>query len=190
MPESHTHQITSPTVRVQQSSPSPQQQSQSQSQSMIAQQSPFMGGGWNNYQEGYLSALPRQFKDQRIHKRGSSGSSVTSAGGPPSPLSQNTLHPRIATDSNFSPSYNLYEDYQTPHSAKSLSVPYDMSGMFNQANGYGPVGMSRIQSTGADDRASYTMSAPQSVSTMSHNSPATPHTNYENEYEDPKNYGK
>ena len=187
MPENNTTQATSPTVRIQKSTPTPPEHLQPQS--MIAQQSPFMGGGWNNFQGAYLSAVPRTFKDQTIHKRASSGSSVTSAGGPPSPLSQNTLYPHIATDSNYSPSYN-FEDYQTPHTAKSLPSSHNMSGLFNQANAYSAVDMRRIQSSGTDDRASYALSAPQSVSTMSHNSPATPHTNYENEYEDQKVYGE
>lgn len=157
----------SPTVRI---------TSPPQSQSMLAQ--PFsMAGGWND--SAYLSAIPKNLQ----HKRGSSGSSVASAGGPPSPLSQNTLYPHIATsDSTFPTNYEF--DY-TPHSAKSL--PADMS-MFNQPN-YRAVDMRRIHSSGADDR-SYNLSAPQSVSTMSHNSPATPHTAYETEYDEKVQYGE
>jgi hypothetical protein len=175
----------SPTVRVQQSTPTPPEQSQQ----MLAQQSPFMGGSWNDFNNGaYLSALPKAFKDQRIHKRGSSGSSVASAGGPPSPLSHNTLYPHIATADSY-PTYNDF-DFPTPQTAKSLPAN-DMSGMYNRPNPYGAVDMRRIQSSGGDDRASYTISAPQSVSTMSHNSPATPHTNYETDYDDSKNvYGE
>lgn len=142
-----------PTVRLQQSSPTPQQP-------MLAQP-PFMGGGWNEFQNGaYLSALPKNLQ----HKRGSSGSSVASAG-PPSPLSQNTIYPHIATsDANYPSTY----DYDfTPNTAKSL--PTDM---FR----YNAVDMRRIQSSGGD------LSAPSS--TMSHNSPATPQTNYENEYDE------
>lgn len=184
MPENFTHN-SSPTVRIQPSTPTPSEHS---SQSMIAQQSLFVGGGWDYNSTGYLSALPRTFKDHNQHKRASSGSSIISAGGPPSPLSQNTIHPYIATtsDSNYSPSYEF--DYQTPHSAKSL--PQDMS-LFSNSNGYRAIDMRRIQSSGADDRASYSaLSAPQSVSTMSHNSPATPHTNYETEYDEQKAYGE
>jgi hypothetical protein len=175
-----------PTVRIHQSSPSPQDH---QTQSMIAQQSPSWGGGWNNFQGAYLSAVPQTVRNQTHHKRASSGSSITS-GGPPSPLSHNTLHPTIATDQTYSPSYHHFEDYHAPQTAKSLPPTYDMSGLFNQVNGYQSVDMRRIQSTGADERASYTLSAPQSVSTMSHPSPATPHTNYEPEYEDQKVYGE
>ncbi|EXJ87994.1 hypothetical protein A1O1_04921 [Capronia coronata CBS 617.96] len=55
---------------------------------------------------------------------------------------------------------------------------------------FGAVDMRRIQSTGTDERASYAMSGPQSVSTMSHNSPATPHTTYEPEYDEKHVYGE
>ena len=178
---------TSPRVRVQQATPQPEHNTKP----MIAQQQPFMGGVWNdNYNQGYLSALPRAFKEQRLHKRGSSGSSVASAGGPPSPLSHNTLYPHIATsDTNFPSSYEF--DFTPPHTAKSLPAQ-DISAMFNnRAQAYNAVDMRRIQSSGPDERAQYAMSAPQSVSTMSHNSPATPHTNYESEYDDTKNvYGE
>lgn len=152
-------QIHNPTVRVQQSSPTPQP--------MLAQ-SPFMGGGWNDFQNNgaYLSALPKNLQ----HKRGSSGSSVASAG-PPSPLSQNTIYPHIATsDAAYPPTYDF--DFSTP---KSLPDMYNRQ-MYNA------VDMRRIQSSGGDERA-YNLSAP-SVSTMSRNSPATPHTNYETEYDD------
>ena len=178
--------INSPTVRVQQSTPTPPESSQQ----MLAQQSPFMGGAWNDFHNGaYLSALPKAFKDQRIHKRGSSGSSVASAGGPPSPLSHNTIHPHIATSDFSYPAYNDF-DFPTPQTAKSLPTTHDMSNMFPRANPYGAVDMRRIHSSGADERQSYTISAPQSVSTMSHNSPATPHTNYDTEYDDSKVYGE
>lgn len=50
--------------------------------------------------------------------------------------------------------------------------------------------MRRIHSSGADENASYAISGAPSVSSMSHNSPATPHTNYEVEYDDTKHiYG-
>ena len=178
--------ISSPTVRVHQSTPTPPETSQQ----MIAQQSPFMGGGWNDFNNGaYLSALPKTFNDQRIHKRASSGSSVASAGGPPSPLNHNTIYPRIATSDSAYPSYNEF-DFPTPQTAKSLPSTHDMSNMYQRANPYGAVDMRRIHSSGAD-AASYTVSAPQSVSTMSHNSPATPHTNYETDYDDSKSvYGE
>jgi hypothetical protein len=175
--------INSPTVRVQRSTPTPSETSQQ----MIATQSPFMpGGSWNDFQNGaFLSALPKALQEQR-HKRGSSGSSVASAGGPPSPLSHNTLYPHIATAESY-PTYNDF-DFPTPQTAKSLPSQ-DMSNMYNRQ--YSAVDMRRIQSSGGDGSASYTVSAPQSVSTMSHNSPATPHTNYETDFDDSKNiYGE
>lgn len=144
-------------------------------------------GGWNdgyNSPGGYLSALPKTFQDQRFHKRDSSGSSVTSVG-PPSPLNHNTIYPHVVatSDSSFPSSYDF--DYsQTPHTAKSESA-------MMYPTHFPAVDMRRIQSTGADERASYALSAPQSVSTISHNSPATPHTTYEPEYDEKNNvYGE
>lgn len=178
--QSATSQSHSPTVRIHKSSPTPTPTTQPP---MLAQSA--LVGGWNdgyNSPGGYLSALPKNFQDQRFHKRDSSGSSVTSVG-PPSPLNHNTIYPHIVatSDSSFPPSYDF--DYsQTPHTAKSDStIMYPPN--------FGPVDMRRIQSTGADERASYTLSAPQSVSTMSHNSPATPHTTYEPEYDVKNEYG-
>ncbi|KIW23621.1 hypothetical protein, variant [Cladophialophora immunda] len=170
----------SPTIRIQKSSPTPVPSSQPP---MLAQSA--LVGGWNdgyNTPGGYLSALPKNFQDQRYHKRDSSGSSVTSLG-PPSPLTQNNIYPHIVatSDSSFPPSYDF--DYtQTPHTAKSDSA------MMYPTN-FAAVDMRRIHSTGADERASYALSAPQSVSTMSHNSPATPHTTYEPEYDEKNVYG-
>ncbi|KIV79756.1 hypothetical protein PV11_07301 [Exophiala sideris] len=179
MQSQSTTKQSSPSVRIQHSTAATT--SATTQPSMLAH--PASVGGWNEgYNTGaYLSALPKNFQDQRFHKRGSSGSSVTSLG-PPSPLNHNNIYPHIVatSDSNFSPSYDF--DYtQTPHTAKS-----DSAMMF--PTNYGAVDMRRIQSTGGDDRASYTMSAPQSVSTMSHNSPATPHTNYEPEYDEKNVY--
>ena len=175
-------QSQSPTVRIQKSRPTP---TPSSSQTPMLVQTALVGG-WNdgyNSPGGYLSALPKNFHDQRFHKRDSSGSSVTSVG-PPSPLSHNTIYPHIVatSDSSFQPSYDF--DYsQTPQTAKSDSA------MMYPSN-FGPIDMRRIQSTGADERVSYAMSAPQSVSTMSHNSPATPHTTYEPEYDVKNDYGE
>jgi hypothetical protein len=174
-------QLHSPTVRIQKSSPTPTPTSQPP---MLAQAA--LVGGWNdgyNSPGGYLSALPKNFQDQRFHKRDSSGSSVTSVG-PPSPLNRNTIYPHIVatSDSSFPSSYDF--DYsQTPHTAKSEST-------IMYPSNFGPIDMRRIQSTGADERASYALSAPQSVSTMSHNSPATPHTTYEHEYDVKHEYGE
>ncbi|KIW97709.1 uncharacterized protein Z519_01293 [Cladophialophora bantiana CBS 173.52] len=153
---------------------------------MLAQSA--LVGGWNDgYTSpgGYLSALPKNFQDQRYHKRDSSGSSVTSLG-PPSPLNHNTIYPHIVatSDSSFPPSYEFDYTQQTPHTAKSESAA-----MMYPTN-FSAVDMRRIHSTGADERASYALSAPQSVSTMSHNSPATPHTTYEPEYDEKNVYGE
>lgn len=153
---------------------------------MLAQSA--LVGGWNdgyNHTGGYLSALPKNFQDQRFHKRDSSGSSVTSVG-PPSPLNHNTIYPHIVatSDSSFPTSYDF--DYsQTPHTAKSESAAINM-----YPTNFAAVDMRRIQSTGTDERQSYALSAPQSVSTMSHNSPATPHTTYEPEFDEKNVYGE
>ncbi|KIW46565.1 hypothetical protein, variant [Exophiala oligosperma] len=169
-------QSNNPSVRIQHSSPAPT--TSTTQPPMIAQSA--LVGGWNDAfnSAGYLSALPKTFQDAKYHKRASSGSSVTSLG-PPSPLNQNNIYPHIVatTDSNFPSSYDF--DYsQTPHTAKSDSA------MIYPQN-FSAVDMRRIQSQGADERASFSnLSAPQSVSTMSHNSPATPHTSYEPEYDE------
>ncbi|KIW10571.1 hypothetical protein PV08_11535 [Exophiala spinifera] len=148
---------------------------------MLAQSA--LVGGWNDgFNSGYLSALPKTFQD---HKRGSSGSSVTSLG-PPSPLTHpNNIYPHIVatSDSTFPASYD-FDFSQPPHTAKSDSA------MIYPQN-FSAVDMRRIQSQGADERASFNnLSAPQSVSTMSHNSPATPHTSYEPEYDEKHVYGE
>ncbi|KAG9774746.1 hypothetical protein KCU88_g5327, partial [Aureobasidium melanogenum] len=173
-------QSSNPSVRVQQSTPTPSEQT-----SMLAQSS--LVGGWNDGYNtgGFLSAIPKNFQDQRFHKRGSSGSSVTS-GGPPSPLNHNTIYPHIVatSDSSNFPSSFDFDFNQTPHTAKSESA------MMYSTNFGGPVDMRRIQSTGTDDRASYSLSAPHSASTMSHNSPATPQTTYEPEYDEKHVYGE
>ena len=177
-----TPQTKSPAVRIQRSSPIP---TPSTTQPPMLAQTALVGG-WNdgyNSPGGYLSALPKNFHDQRFHKRDSSGSSVTSVG-PPSPLNQNTTYPHIVatSDSNFPPSYD-YDYSPTPHTAKS-----DSSMMY--PTNFGPVDLRRMQSTGADEPVSYALSAPQSVSTMSHNSPATPQTTYEPEYDVKNDYGE
>ena len=172
-------QTSSPTVRVHQATPTPIKQEQS----MLAQGAHY-GGGWGDtYTGGYLSALPRALKDSRYHKRASSGSSIASVG-PPSPLSQNTAYPRIATsDSTFAPSFDFeYNPSQSAHTIK----PHGIDTATYRGNNYGTVDMKRTHSVGADDRASYSMSAPQSVSTMSHNSPSTPQTTFDADYEESK----
>lgn len=171
----------SPTVRISHSSPTPTPAITASSPQlpMLAQSA--LVGGWNDgYNAGpFLSALPKNFQDPRFHKRGSSGSSVTSAG-PPSPLNHNTIYPHVATSDSTFPTHYEFDYTQTPHTAKS-----DSTIMYPTNTGYGAVDMRRIQSTGVEDRgSSYNLSAPQSVSTMSHNSPATPHTTFEPEYDE------
>lgn len=170
-------QPTRPSIHIQQPTPSP---SSSDQRSMIAQ-SHFAGGIWPGMGGEYLSAIPRNFQDPRYHKRGSSGSSVTSAG-PTSPHQANTYNPRIVTsESDYSPSSY---DFEYPQTAKSAySVPDSM--MFQGNPAFGGIDMRRIHSSGNDDRASY---GPQSVSTMSHhNSPATPQT-WDDPYGDEKQF--
>lgn len=152
-------------------------------------QSHLNGGGWNEGVPGsqYLNALPKNFNQAKFHKRASSGSSVASAG-PPSPLDHTTIFPRIATE-HFSPHFENFEYMQTPQSAQtSKSLPTPISEVYMYPTNYGSIDMRRIHSTGTDDNVSYAMSAAPSVSSMSHNSPATPHTNYEVEYDDSKNF--
>ena len=179
-----------PTLRIHQSSPAPPI---SQSKPMLAQ-SPFVGGGWGS--EGfpganYLNANSRLPQNARYHKRASSGSSIASQG-PPSPLDHTTLYPHIATTDNFSPHYENLDFLHTPQSAQSSkSLPIPTSDAFMYQNQYGAIDMRRIQSTGADEAASYAMSAAPSVSSLGHNSPATPHTNIDyNEYEESRFYGE
>jgi Zinc finger, C2H2 type len=208
----HTPQQNSnPTVHIHQSTPSPGHGAQSgDSQPMLAQ-SAFLGSGWGNEgfpSSGYLNTLPR--KTGRYHKRLSSGSSATSAG-PPSPLDHTATYCQIVNSdsSHFPPStgFENYDCMSTPpqnHLSKSLPTPVGTptSNTFMQP-GYQNVAASqdnhrhsasasrRIQSTsGDDDAASFAFSGPQSVSSMSHNSPATPHTNYDTEYDEKNNFGR
>jgi hypothetical protein len=194
-----------PTVRLHQSTPSPISQSSNNNQSMLTQ-SAFVGSGWGNESfpgAGYLNAntIPRGFKRRAYHKRKSSGSSVTSAG-PPSPLDHTTAYPQIATSdlSHLSPSFDSF-DYTSPlraHTPKLLPTPVGtptsnsfMASQYHHAGGQDATGypqnMRRLQTSAPDEDVSYAFSAPQSVSSMSHNSPATPHTNYEVDYDDQKN---
>jgi len=194
-----------PSVRLHQSTPSPVARSPRNDQSMLTQNA-FVGSGWGNESfpgAGYLNAntIPRGFKQRAYHKRKSSGSSVTSAG-PPSPLDHTTAYPQIATSdlSHLSSSFDGF-DYSSPHSAHtpkslpiSLEAPTSNSFMAPQyhhtgaqdGTGYSQ-NMRRLQSSAPDEDVSYAFSAPQSVSSISHNSPATPHTNFEMDYEDQKN---
>jgi len=174
--------LPNPTVRIRHSSPA-----SNEHQPMLAQS--HFGGGWQEGFPGaqYLNPLPKNLQNQRYHKRASSGSSVASAG-PPSPLDHTSLNPRIATG-QFSPHYDNFDYMHTPQSAHTTkSLPTPTSEAYMYPTNYGSIDMRRIHSAGADDSASYAMSGAPSVSSMSHNSPATPHTNYEVEYDDSKNF--
>lgn len=188
-----TQAVKGPSVRIHRPTPSPHNSFHRQEQPMLAQ-SAFLGSsGWGP--ENYITTPLSQF-----HKRASSGSSITSAG-PPSPLDHTPVHPFIATsDSSFYLPQNYEFDYMsgTPQSArtsKSLPTPTDnsttsafMPANYPPADAGFPPHMRRIQSTGGHDE-DYGFSG-QSVSSMSHNSPATPHTNYDVEYDDSKPYGE
>lgn len=173
---------SNPTVRVQHSSPTPRPSS-THEQLMLAHR-PFVGSGGQFEYPGAGHIYAAQKAGGRYHKRASSGSASSIASfGPPSPLSQNTTFPQIATD--FAPFDQNYDYMHTPSSAqtsKSLPTPATEHYMYQSqsATPYSAVDMRRIQSQG-DDNASY-------VSSMSHNSPATPHTTYEAEYDDSKMY--
>lgn len=151
---------------------------------MLAQR-PFVGSGgqFEFPGAGHLYAVQKNFGG-KYHKRSSTGSASSIASlGPPSPLSQTTTYPHIATD--FAPYDQNYEYMHTPPSAqtsKSLPTPSTEHYMYQpqSATPYSAVDMRRIHSAGGDDNASY-------VSSMSHNSPSTPHTNYEVDYDDSKN---
>lgn len=182
-----TVRSSNPTLRVHQSSPP----TASEQKQMLAQ-SPFVGGGWNEGIPGghYLNAaFPKHLNHARYHKRASSGSSIASTG-PPSPLDHATLYPQIATSDHYSPHFDTLEYLPTPQSAltsKSLPTPTSDTVMYQPP--YGGMDMRRIHSTGADESASYALSGAPSVSSVSHNSPATPHTNLDLDYDD-KLYGE
>ena len=185
---SNKSQAPHPTVRLHKSSPlAPNDQKQ------MLVQSPFNGGGWPEGIPGaqYLNAAyPKHLKHARYHKRASSGSSVTSTG-PPSPLDYTTLQPHIATQDHYSPHYENFEYPYTPQSANtSKSLPTPTTDGYMYPNQYSGIDMRRIHSTGADESASYALSAAPSVSSVGHNSPATPHTNIDIEFDDSKYYGE
>ena len=202
-PMSAASQYT-PTVRVHHSTPSPAPSAHNTARPMLAQ-SAFVGSGWRDESfpgAGYLHTIPQEFKRRSFQKRKSSGSSVTS-GGPPSPLDPTTTYPQIANSdlSHFSPSYEHFDYTNTPpsaHTSKPLPTPtgtptsnsFMAAGYRNmgaqEGSGYTSQNIRRLQISGPEEEVSYAFSAPQSVSSMSHNSPATPHTNYEVDYDDSK----
>lgn len=194
-----------PTVRLHQSTPSPAPQLSETTQSMLAHCAR-VGSGWEKESSlgaEYLSTytVPRALKRTAYHKRKSSGSSVASTG-PPSPLDHTTVYPQIATSdlSHFSSSYEAFA-YMSPHSVhtpKPLPTPVGtptpnsfMASQYHHASAQEGTSysqtMKRLQTSAPDEEVSCAFSAPQSVSSMSHNSPATPHTNYDLDYDDQKN---
>jgi hypothetical protein len=178
-----TFYASNPTVRVQSSTPTPQPSPHEQ---LMLAQRPFVGSGgqFEFPGAGHLYTVQKSFGG-RYHKRSSTGSASSIASlGPPSPHSHNTGYPHIATD--FPPYDQNYDYMHTPPSAqtsKSLPTPTTEHYMYqpqSTTTPYSAVDMRRIHSAGGDDNASY-------VSSMSHNSPSTPHTNYEVDYDDSKN---
>ncbi len=199
-----SQQPSNPTVRIHQSTPSPGHGSQSTDNQLMLAQGAFLGSGWGNegFPAGYLDTLPR--KTGTYHKRLSSASTVTSAG-PPSPHDHDSPFCQIASgdSSHFSPLEN-FDCVSTPQQnpfSKSLPTPvctpttnifmppgYQKVPVSQDNPRYSAPATKRIHSaTGEDDGASFAFSGPQSVSSMSHHSPATPHTNYDPEY-DEKNF--
>lgn len=199
---------SNPTVRIHQSTPPPRSGSQSNdNQSMLAQGA-FLGGGWESEgfpsSGGYLDTPPR--KSGKYHKRLSSASSINTTG-PPSPHDHTSPFCQIANSDSphFSPQEN-FDCLSAPlqnHFPKSLPTPvgtptsnsfmppgYQNVAASQDNHKYATAAMRRIHSTtGDEDAALFAYSGPQSVSSMSHDSPATPHTNYDPEY-DEKNLGR
>lgn len=206
MPTATTQHTQNPPIRLHHSSPTPSQNLQ---KNVNLVQSPAQMLANNNMSwesQGLLSpinfqqSLPRRLNNN--HKRGSSGSSVTSAG-PPSPLNHTTSYPQVANPdpSSYSPSvFEAYENYGTPHHTVSKSLPTPVHTPiqpsyltpdyqnFNNISQEDESVMRRAywdqQASADDDAASFAYSGPHSASTMSHNSPATPHTTFDGDMED------
>ena len=206
MPASQ-QQPSNPAVRIHQSTPSPGDGAQSNNNQLMLAQGAFLGGGWGSERFSsvrYLDTLPR--KTGKYHKRLSSASSINSAG-PPSPHDHSSPYCQIVNSdsSQFSPLENV-DCVSTPqqnHFPKLLPTPvgtptfnhfmppgYQNASSAQETHGYSASAMRRIHSaTGDDDGSAFTFSGPQSVSSMTHTSPATPHTNYEPEF-DEKSFGQ
>jgi Zinc finger, C2H2 type len=202
-----SQQSSHPTFRIHQSTPSPGSRPQPNSNQLMLAQEAFLGSSWGSEgfpSTGYLDTLPR--KTGRYHKRLSSASSVNTAG-PPSPHDHTSPFCQIANSESlqYSPLEN-FDCASTPQQttfSKSLPTPvgtptsnsfmqpgYQNAAASQDNQRYPPSAMRRIHSaTGEDDGASFAFSGPQSVSSMSRNSPATPHTNYDPEFEE-KNFGR
>lgn len=195
-------QSENPTVRIHQSTPSPGHGVQSNdNQSMLAQAA-FLGNDWGNEglpAAGYLDPPPR--KAGGFHKRLSSVSTVSSAG-PPSPHDHTSPFCRVVNSDSlhYSPLDDL-DCASTPPQhqfPKSLPTPvctptsntfmppgYQNTVPSQENTRYSAPAIRRIHSAAAeDDTSSFAFSGPHSASSMSHDSPATPHTNYDAEFED------
>ena len=192
--------VSHPSVRVHSSTSSPKYKAEPKENQLMLEQSALLDlwGNGGVAPAGYLNTLPQ--RTGREHKRLSSGSSIASAG-PPSPNDHSSPFVHIANyDSSLFVPLEQQDCMSTPpqsHLPKSLPTPtgtptssgFPASAYHNAATAqdnqrYSAV-MRRIQSSNYDDdTGSFSYSGPQSVSSMSHNSPATPHTNFEHEYDE------
>ncbi|KAL9114030.1 MAG: hypothetical protein Q9227_001802 [Pyrenula ochraceoflavens] len=201
-----------PGIRVQHSTPSPGVSSANlqQGHNMLGHM-PYMSNDWAS--NGALLS-PVNFQQNlsgagRHHKRASSGSSIAS-NGPPSPLDGTTTYPYIAQSdaSDFNSPSNLDSldnMLAASHSQTSKSLPTPvhtptqhsflpseysaLHGLSSQdIQDVGQIAMKRSRpDLTDDDAASYGYSqGHHSVSSVSRNSPATPQTNYEGDFDDQK----
>ncbi|KAK2768223.1 hypothetical protein FQN54_000075 [Arachnomyces sp. PD_36] len=194
-----------PPIRVHQSSPpfGGQYWNQGLQSSMV----PHNGSNWESDATARLlsPAKIHQNGSRRTgfynqHKRASSNSSAVSAASDSfSPLG----HATSAAPANFSPSaFNGYESYNTPHQStvsKALPTPEHTPVQnnflvppflnYDGDQGEADMAMRRAileQQATAEDEPSFNYSLAPSVSTLSHNSPATPQTTYAEDFEDSK----
>lgn len=195
-----------PSIRVQNSLPFFGEEQGAQQQ-MLAQ-TPYMNSQWGS-NENLLNpssiahtTLPRRF-NEGYHNRASSASSSASIG-PPSPKGNTTAFPHIAglDVAGFSPStFDSSDLFATTRSnmPKSLPTPAGTPTQKNFSQDYQHLSsphdaasqgaMKRVfqdnRAAHDDDSQSYAFSGPQSVSSVSHhNSPVTPQTVYEGDYDD------
>lgn len=197
---------SNPTVRIHQSTPSPSHGIQSHNNQLMLEQDAFLPNDWANEGlpgAGYLDPVPT--KPRGYYKRLSSPSTVTSAG-PPSPHDHTSPFCQIATNSDsahyssldnldcVSPpppqqqqnnlSKSLPTPVGTPTSTTFMPAGYKNAPLRENIR-YPASAMRRIHSAiGDDDATSFAFTAPHSASSMSHDSPATSHTNYDAELEE------
>lgn len=199
--------LSNPTVRVHKSTPSLASEAQPTGNQLMLAQGAFLGSVWGSEgytKAGYLDTTAQQ--TGRYHKRLSSASSINSTG-PPSPHDHTAPFCHIANSESaqYSPLENLDcvstplqhtfpkalpTPVGTPTSNSLMPLSYQNAPAPQDSQGYSAAAMRRIRSsTGDDNGASFGIPGPQSTSSMSHNSPATPHTNYEIDYDD-RNFGR